>query len=170
MYPEIERRYMHHYNFPPYSVGEVRMMRGVGRREVGHGNLAEKALTPVLPSQEDFGYTVRVVSEVHTCNGSSSMGSVCGSTLALMDAGVPIKAPVAGIAMGMIFDDTTGKYVILSDIQAQEDFLGDLDFKVAGTRAGITALQMDTKIEGLTLAIVKEVFTQAKKSREVIMQ
>ncbi len=170
MYPEMERRYMHHYNFPPYSVGEVRMMRGVGRREVGHGNLAEKALIPVLPSQEDFGYTVRVVSEVHTCNGSSSMGSVCGSTLALMDAGVPISAPVAGIAMGMIFDDATGKYVILSDIQAQEDFLGDLDFKVAGTRAGITALQMDTKIEGLTLAIVKEVFTQAKKSREVIMQ
>jgi polyribonucleotide nucleotidyltransferase len=170
MYPEMERRYMHHYNFPPYSVGEVRMMRGVGRREVGHGNLAEKALVPVLPSQEDFGYTVRVVSEVHTCNGSSSMGSVCGSTLALMDAGVPISAPVAGIAMGMIFDDATGKYVILSDIQAQEDFLGDLDFKVAGTRAGITALQMDTKIEGLTLAIVKEVFTQAKKSREVIMQ
>ncbi len=170
MYEEYERRYMHHYNFPPYSVGEVRAMRGVGRREVGHGNLAEKALVPVLPTQEEFGYTVRVVSEVHTCNGSSSMGSVCGSTLALMDAGVPIKAPVSGVAMGMIFDDETKKYVILSDIQAQEDFLGDMDFKVAGTRQGITALQMDTKIDGLTLNIIKEVFTQAKGSRETIMQ
>lgn len=170
MYPEMERRYMHHYNFPPYSVGEVKMMRGVGRREVGHGNLAEKALVPVLPSQEEFGYTVRVVSEVHTCNGSSSMGSVCGSTLALMDAGVPIKAPVSGVAMGMIYDEESGKYVILSDIQAQEDFLGDMDFKVAGTRKGITALQMDTKIDGLNLSIIKEVFEQAKESREVIMK
>jgi polyribonucleotide nucleotidyltransferase len=170
MYPEYERRYMHHYNFPPYSVGEIKMMRGVGRREVGHGNLAEKALMPVLPKIEEFGYTVRVVSEVHTCNGSSSMGSVCGSTLALMDAGVPISAPVSGVAMGMVFDDATGKYVVLSDIQAQEDFLGDMDFKVAGTRKGITALQMDTKIDGLTLAIVKEVFEQAKGAREFILQ
>lgn len=146
------------------------MMRGVGRREVGHGNLAEKALMPVLPKIEEFGYTVRVVSEVHTCNGSSSMGSVCGSTLALMDAGVPITAPVSGVAMGMVFDDATGKYVVLSDIQAQEDFLGDMDFKVAGTRKGITALQMDTKIDGLTLAIVREVFEQAKGAREFILQ
>jgi len=161
---------MHHYNFPPYSVGEVRYMRGVGRREIGHGNLAEKALMPVLPSEDEFGYTIRVVSEITTCNGSSSMASVCGSSMSLMDAGVPIKAPVAGVAMGMIFDDESGDYKILSDIQAQEDFLGDLDFKVAGTDNGITALQMDTKISGLTLKVVEEVFTQAKQARSTIME
>lgn len=170
MYPEYERRYMHHYNFPPYSVGDVRPMRGVGRREIGHGNLGEKALEPVLPSEADFAYTIRVVSEIHTCNGSSSMASVCGSTMALMDAGVPIKAPVTGVAMGMIFDEDSGQYVILSDIQAQEDFLGDLDFKVAGTEAGITALQMDTKIKGFGLDVVRSVFAQAKQARGYILQ
>lgn len=146
MYEEDTKRYIHHYNFPPFSVGEVRALRGVGRREVGHGRLAEKALEPVLPDMEEFPYFIRVVSETLTCNGSSSMASVCGSTLSLMDAGVPIKRPVAGVAMGMIFDETTRKYVVLSDIQAQEDFLGDLDFKVARTEVGITALQMDCKI------------------------
>ena len=133
MYEEDLKRYVHHYNFPPFSVGEVRPLRGVGRREVGHGRLAEKALEPVLPSESDFPYMIRVVSETTTCNGSSSMASVCGSTMSLMDAGVPIKAMVAGVAMGMIFDEETGKFVILSDIQAQEDFLGDMDFKVART-------------------------------------
>lgn len=123
MMPESTKRYIHHYNFPPYSVGEVRMMRGTGRREIGHGALAERALLPVLPSAEAFPYVVRVVSEITTCNGSSSMASICGSTLSLMNAGVPIKTPVGGVAMGMIYDETTGKYVILSDIQAQEDFL-----------------------------------------------
>ena len=162
MFTEYSRRYMHHYNFPPYSVGEVRPMRGVGRREVGHGNLAERALLPVLPDEETFPYVVRVVSEITTCNGSSSMASVCGSSLALMDAGVPIKAVVSGVAMGMIYDEESGKHVVLSDIQAQEDFLGDLDFKVAGTKNGITALQMDCKIAGLDLSVVKEVLTQSK--------
>lgn len=123
MHKETFKRYLHHYNFPPYSVGEVRMMRGVGRREVGHGRLAERALEAVIPTVEEFPYVVRVVSEVTTCNGSSSMGSVCGSTLALMNAGVPIKSPVSGVAMGMIYDEASGKYKILSDIQAQEDFL-----------------------------------------------
>jgi polyribonucleotide nucleotidyltransferase len=131
MFEENTKRYIHHYNFPPYSVGEVRALRGVGRREVGHGRLAEKALEPVLPALERFPYFIRVVSETLTCNGSSSMASVCGSTLSLMDAGVPITRPVAGVAMGMIFDENTRSYVILSDIQAQEDFLGDLDFKIA---------------------------------------
>lgn len=123
MHKETTKRYIHHYNFPPYSVGEVRMMRGVGRREIGHGRLAERALEAVLPSEEDFPYVVRVVSEVTTCNGSSSMGSVCGSALALMNAGVPIKSPVSGVAMGMIYDEESGNYKIMSDIQAQEDFL-----------------------------------------------
>ena len=123
MHEETQKRYMHHYNFPPFSVGEVRMLRGVGRREIGHGRLAEKALEAVMPSEAEFPYVVRVVSETTTCNGSSSMGSVCGSTLALMNAGVPIKNPVSGVAMGMIYDEDTGNYKILSDIQAQEDFL-----------------------------------------------
>lgn len=123
MYDETTKRYIHHYNFPPYSVGEVRMMRGAGRREIGHGRLAERALEPVLPSEADFPYMIRSVSEVTTCNGSSSMASVCGSTMSLMNAGVPISAPVSGVAMGMIYDEESGKYVILSDIQAQEDFL-----------------------------------------------
>jgi polyribonucleotide nucleotidyltransferase len=161
MFEENTKRYIHHYNFPPYSVGEVKPLRGVGRREVGHGRLAEKALEPVLPSLEEFPYFIRVVSETLTCNGSSSMASVCGSTLSLMDAGVPIKRAVAGVAMGMIFDEKTREYVVLSDIQAQEDFLGDLDFKVASTENGITALQMDCKISGLELGVIDQVFAQS---------
>ncbi len=162
MFEEDTKRYIHHYNFPPYSVGEVKPLRGVGRREVGHGRLAEKALEMVLPPLESFPYFIRVVSEITTCNGSSSMASVCGSSLSLMDAGVPIRAMVAGVAMGMVYDDDTGKYEVLSDIQAQEDFLGDLDFKVAGTERGITALQMDCKIAGLSLEVVKRVLEQSK--------
>lgn len=169
MYEEDLKRYVHHYNFPPYSVGEVRPLRGVGRREVGHGRLAEKALEPVLPSEEEFPYMIRVVSETVTCNGSSSMASVCGSTLSLMDAGVPIKAMVAGVAMGMIFDEETGKYVILSDIQAQEDFLGDMDFKVARTEKGITALQMDCKISGLSMDVIRDVFVKSVDATGYIM-
>ena len=164
MFEESTKQYIHHYNFPPFSVGEVRMLRGVGRREVGHGRLAEKAIEPLLPSLEEFPYFIRAVSEITTCNGSSSMASVCGSSLSLMDAGVPLKGVVAGIAMGMIYDEETGKYEVLSDIQAQEDFLGDLDFKVAGTDKGITALQMDCKIKGLPLEVVAKVFAQAKGS------
>ncbi|MDQ1344082.1 MAG: polyribonucleotide nucleotidyltransferase, partial [Patescibacteria group bacterium] len=162
MFEEDTKRYIHHYNFPPYSVGEVKPLRGVGRREVGHGRLAEKALEMVLPPLEKFPYFIRVVSEITTCNGSSSMASVCGSSLSLMDAGVPIRAMVAGVAMGMVYDDDTGKYEVLSDIQAQEDFLGDLDFKIAGTEKGITALQMDCKISGLSLEVVKRVLDQSK--------
>lgn len=169
MYEEDLKRYIHHYNFPPYSVGEVRPLRGVGRREIGHGRLAEKALEPVLPSEEEFPYMIRVVSETVTCNGSSSMASVCGSSLSLMDAGVPIKAMVAGVAMGMIFDENTGKYVILSDIQAQEDFLGDMDFKVARTEKGITALQMDCKIAGLSMDVIRDVFAQSVDAIGYIM-
>ncbi len=145
--PDDEKRYMHQYNFPPYSVGEVRPMRGPGRREIGHGALAERALLPVIPGVENFPYTLRLVSEVLESNGSSSMASTCGSTLALMDAGVPIKAPVAGIAMGMVSDET--RAVLLTDIQGVEDGSGDMDFKVTGTRAGITAIQMDVKRGGL---------------------
>ncbi|MDQ7022742.1 MAG: polyribonucleotide nucleotidyltransferase [Candidatus Gracilibacteria bacterium] len=162
MMEESTKRYIHHYNFPPYSVGEVRMMRGVGRREIGHGALAERALLPVIPSQEDFPYVMRVVSEITTCNGSSSMASVCGSTLSLMNAGVPIKAPVGGVAMGMIYDENTGEYKILSDIQAQEDFLGDMDLKVTRTKTGITALQMDMKVKGLSMKIFEEAFSQSE--------
>ncbi len=168
MHKETTKRYIHHYNFPPYSVGEVRMMRGVGRREIGHGRLAERALEAVLPSEEDFPYVVRVVSEVTTCNGSSSMGSVCGSTLALMNAGVPIKSPVSGVAMGMIYDEESGNYKIMSDIQAQEDFLWDMDFKVARSKNGITAMQMDVKIKGLKMQVFEEAFAQAKASCEYI--
>jgi len=168
MFEENTKRYIHHYNFPPFSVGEVKPLRGVGRREVGHGRLAEKALEPVLPSLEKFPYFIRMVSEITTCNGSSSMASVCGSTMAMMDAGVPITALVSGVAMGMIYDDETGKYIVLSDIQAQEDFLGDLDFKVARTDKGITALQMDCKIAGLSMEVVAKVFAQAKGSLDHI--
>jgi len=160
MHDEQTKRYIHHYNFPPYSVGEVRMLRWAGRREIGHGRLAERALEPVLPSEAEFPYMIRTVSEVTTCNGSSSMASVCGSTLSLMNAWVPIKAPVSAVAMGMIYDEETGKYVILSDIQAQEDFLGDMDFKVARTKNGITAMQLDVKIKGLSLKVFEEAFTQ----------
>jgi polyribonucleotide nucleotidyltransferase len=165
--PTNEKRYMHHYNFPPFSTGEVRPLRGQSRREVGHGALAERALLPVIPSVEQFPYTLRLVSEVLASNGSSSMASVCGSTLALMDTGVPIKAPVAGVAMGLISDGE--RYTILTDIQGLEDHLGDMDFKVAGTEAGITALQMDIKISGLTTAIMAEALAQAHEGRLFIL-
>jgi polyribonucleotide nucleotidyltransferase len=165
---EVEKRYMHHYNFPPYSVGEARMMRSPGRREIGHGALAERALVPVLPGEEDFPYAIRVVSEVLSSNGSTSQASVCGSTLALMDAGVPIKAPVAGIAMGLIERD--GKIAILSDIQGMEDFLGDMDFKVAGTKDGVTAIQMDIKVHGLSREILQDALAQAHEGRLYIME
>ncbi len=164
MYDQTEKRYIHHYNFPPYSVGEVRMMRGVGRREVGHGRLAERALEPVLPSEEEFPYMIRTVSEVTTCNGSSSMASVCGSTMSLMNAWVPIKRPVSAVAMGMIYNEETGDYKILSDIQAQEDFLWDMDFKVARTAQGITAMQMDVKIKGLKMEVFEKAFAQGEEA------
>jgi polyribonucleotide nucleotidyltransferase len=166
--PTDSKRYMHHYNFPPYSTGEVKPLRGQSRREVGHGALAERALEPVIPAEESFPYTIRVVSEALSSNGSTSMGSVCGSTLALMDAGVPIKAPVSGVAMGLITDDT-GRYQILTDIQGAEDHLGDMDFKVAGTAYGITALQMDIKISGLSAQMMKEALEQAHTARMFIM-
>ncbi len=159
---------MHHYNFPPYSVGEVKPLRGPGRREIGHGALAEKALQPIIPSKEEFPYTIRVVSEVLGSNGSSSMGSACGSSLALMDAGVPIKAPVAGIAMGLASNDK-GEYKILTDLQDLEDGKGGMDFKVAGTRTGITAIQLDTKTHGITLQIACETLTQAYAARMKIL-
>lgn len=164
---EETKRYIHHYNFPPFSVGEVRPLRGPGRREIGHGALAERALVPVLPSEEDFPYTIRLVSEVLSSNGSSSMASVCGSTLALMDAGVPIKRPVAGVAMGLITDGQ--RYVILTDIQGLEDHEGDMDFKVAGTREGITALQMDIKVKGISSQILSEALAQAREARLQIL-
>lgn len=163
------KRYMHHYHFPPYAVGEVKPLRGPGRREIGHGDLAERALLPVLPTAEEFPYTMWLVSEIIRCNGSSSMASVCGSTLSLMCAGVPIKKPVAGIAMGLISDEETGNYKILSDIQGLEDFAGDMDFKVAGTRDGITALQMDIKVKGLSLDLLKTALAQADEGRNFIL-
>jgi polyribonucleotide nucleotidyltransferase len=164
---ETDRRYMHHYNFPPYSVGETGFMRGPKRRDIGHGALAQRALEPMIPSLEEFPYTIRVVSETLESNGSSSMGSVCGSTLALQDAGVPIKAPVGGIAMGLVKEGDD--YVILTDIQGAEDHLGDMDFKVAGSRDGITALQMDIKITGVTQEIMRNALQQAKQAREFIL-
>ncbi len=167
--PEKNKRYMHHYSFPPFSTGEVKMLRGQSRREVGHGALAERALEPVIPAEESFPYAIRVVSEALSSNGSTSMGSVCGSTLALMDAGVPIKAPVSGVAMGLITDET-GRYQILTDIQGTEDHLGDMDFKVAGTAEGITALQMDIKISGLSTQMMKEALAQAHTARMSIME
>ena len=166
--PETRKRFLHHYNFPPYSVGEVRRM-GTGRREVGHGALAERALEPVVPSEEDFPYTVRVVSEVLSSNGSSSMASVCASTLALMDAGVPIKAPVAGIAMGLI-TGPNGEAAVLTDIQGAEDHCGDMDFKVAGTADGITALQMDIKVRGITFDVMRQALGQARSARLAILE
>ncbi len=166
--PIDSKRYMHHYNFPPFSTGEVKPLRGQSRREVGHGALAERALEPVIPTEESFPYTLRLVSEVLASNGSSSMASVCGSTLALMDAGVPIKAPVAGVAMGLVTDDT-GRYKILTDIQGTEDHLGDMDFKVAGTTKGITALQMDIKISGLSTQMMTEALEQAHTARLFIL-
>ena len=161
------KRYMHHYNFPPYATGETKRLGGQSRREIGHGALAERALLPVLPDEKTFPYTMRLVSEVLGSNGSSSMGSVCGSTLALMDAGVPIKAPVSGVAMGLIKEDE--RYVVLTDILGTEDHLGDMDFKVAGTRNGITALQMDIKIKGITPSIMAEALDRAKIARFHIM-
>jgi polyribonucleotide nucleotidyltransferase len=172
MEEEFKKRFMHHYNFPPYSTGEIRPIKGASRREIGHGALAEKALEPVLPPQENFPYTIRLVSETLSSNGSSSMASVCGSSLALMDAGVPISAPVAGIAMGLVTDEKaeTTHYKILTDIQGIEDFGGDMDFKIAGTKEGITAIQLDTKISGLTLSMIKETFDQARKARLEILE
>ena len=165
--PTDEKRYIHHYNFPPFSTGETRFLRGSSRREIGHGALAERALVPVIPEEKDFPYTLRLVSEVLSSNGSSSMGSVCGSTLALMDTGVPIKAPVAGVAMGLVKEGDD--YAILTDILGLEDHLGDMDFKVAGTDAGITALQMDIKIKGITAELMSEALAQAKAGRDHIM-
>jgi len=164
---EEERRYMHHYNFPPYSVGETGFMRGPKRRDIGHGALAQRALEAVIPPADEFPYTIRIVSETLESNGSSSMGSVCGSTLSLMDAGVPIKAPVSGIAMGLVKEGDD--YVILTDIQGAEDHLGDMDFKVAGSRNGITALQMDIKITGVTQQIMSDALSQAQRAREFIL-
>ncbi len=166
--PKNSKRYIHHYNFPPYSVGEARPMRGAGRREIGHGALAERALEPVVPDEDKFPYVLRLVSEVMSSNGSTSMASVCGSTLALMDAGVPISAPVAGIAMGLIMGDD-GNYKVLTDIAGQEDFMGDMDFKVAGTSKGITALQMDIKIGGVSNELLAQALSQAKDARIEIL-
>jgi polyribonucleotide nucleotidyltransferase len=176
---ETTKRYMHFYNFPPYSTGEVKRMGSTSRREIGHGALAEKALLPVIPSREDFPYTMRLVSEILSSNGSSSMAATCGSTLALMDAGVPIKAPVSGIAMGLVTAPKTGEkstiefvgedekyqYAVLTDLQGLEDFGGDMDFKIAGTREGITAIQLDVKIDGLSMQMVTDTFTRAKAGR-----
>ena len=153
---ETWKRFMLHYNFPPFSVGEVQFLRGPGRREIGHGALAERALAPMMPTEEEFPYTVRIVSDILESNGSSSMASVCGGSLAMMDAGVPIKAPVAGVAMGLILDEKTGKYAVLSDIAGAEDHYGDMDFKVAGTAQGITALQMDIKVTGISSEIMRK--------------
>ena len=164
---ETTKRYFHHYNFPPFSVGEAGFMRGPKRRDIGHGALAERALVPMIPSQEDFPYTIRVVSDILESNGSSSMASVCGSSLSLMDAGVPLKRPVAGIAMGLIKEGED--YIVLSDIAGVEDHLGDMDFKVAGTDLGITALQMDIKISGVTFEILRDALTQAKEGRTFIL-
>ncbi|MBE9159701.1 polyribonucleotide nucleotidyltransferase [Nodosilinea sp. LEGE 06152] len=168
LHPDEEKRYLHHYNFPPYSVGETRPMRSPGRREIGHGALAERALVPVLPPKEEFPYVIRVVSEVLSSNGSTSMGSVCGSTLSLMDAGVPITKPVSGAAMGLIKEGEEVR--ILTDIQGIEDFLGDMDFKVAGTDSGITALQMDMKITGLPMKVIADAINQAKPARLHILE
>jgi polyribonucleotide nucleotidyltransferase len=166
---DMKKRYIHHYNFPPFSVGEVKPMRGPGRREIGHGALAEKALIPVLPSKEEFPYTILLVSEILSSNGSSSMASTCGSTLSLMDAGVPIKKPVSGIAMGIIVGKD-GNFKTLTDIQGLEDHYGDMDFKVAGTEAGITAMQMDVKVDGVTLDMLKAVLEQSQKNRMEILE
>jgi polyribonucleotide nucleotidyltransferase len=167
--PEERKRYIHHYNFPPFSVGEVRRLRGTSRRDIGHGALAERALIAVIPSADEFPYTMRLVSEVVSSNGSTSMASVCGSTLALMDAGVPISAPVAGIAMGLVTDPDSGRYTILSDIQGMEDALGDMDFKVAGTADGVTAIQMDIKVKGITPQVMREALAQARDGRLFIL-
>lgn len=173
MEEDTTKRYMHHYNFPPFSTGEAKPVRGASRREIGHGALAERALVPVIPPKEQFPYTIRLVSEVLASNGSSSMASTCGSTLALMDAGVPITAPVSGIAMGLMTDENegeTGNYKVLSDLQGLEDFAGDMDFKIAGTEKGITAIQLDVKITGLTDQIIRDTVMQAKEGRLYILE
>ena len=170
---ETEKRYMHHYNFPPYSVGEASPMRSPGRREIGHGALAERAILPVLPDIEEFPYTIRVVSEILSSNGSTSQASVCGSCMSLMDAGVPITAPVAGIAMGLVERveaDGSSRMAILSDIQGMEDFLGDMDFKVAGTAKGVTAIQMDIKVHGLSRRVLEDALKQAYDGRMHILK
>ncbi|MDQ2683665.1 MAG: polyribonucleotide nucleotidyltransferase, partial [Chloroflexota bacterium] len=166
--PGDKKRYMHHYNFPPYSVGEVKFMRGPSRRDIGHGALAERALLAVLPSEEEFPYSIRLVSEVVSSNGSTSMASVCGSTMALMDAGVPISKPVAGMAMGLITDES-GRFTVLSDIQGLEDHIGDMDFKVAGTAEGVTAIQMDIKVKGITHDVMRQALAQANEGRQFIL-
>ena len=167
---ESYKRFMLHYNFPPFSVGEVKFLRGPGRREIGHGNLAERSLAPMVPTEETFPYTVRVVSDILESNGSSSMATVCGGTLAMMDAGVPLVRPVAGIAMGLILDEDNGRHAVLSDIAGAEDHYGDMDFKVAGTTDGITALQMDIKVSGITTEIMKEALAQAREGRLHILE
>ena len=164
-----EKRYMHHYNFPSYSVGETKVSRGPGRREIGHGALAERALLPVIPSKEDFPYAIRAVSETFESNGSTSMGSTCASCMSLMAAGVPIKAPVAGISCGLVTGETDDDFVLLTDIQGLEDFFGDMDFKVAGTKEGITAIQMDIKIHGLTDEIIKGAIARTREARFFIL-
>jgi polyribonucleotide nucleotidyltransferase len=167
---ETYKRFMLHYNFPPFSVGEVAFLRGPGRREVGHGALAERALLPVVPAEEEFPYTIRVVSDILESNGSSSMASVCGASLAMMDAGIPLKAPVAGVAMGLILDETSGRHAVLTDIAGAEDHYGDMDFKVAGTGEGITALQMDIKVSGITAEIMRKALEQARVGRLHILE
>ncbi|MBQ2054519.1 MAG: polyribonucleotide nucleotidyltransferase, partial [Eubacterium sp.] len=164
-----EKRYMHHYNFPSYSVGETKVSRGPGRREIGHGALAERALLPVIPSKEDFPYAIRAVSETFESNGSTSMGSTCASCMSLMAAGVPLKAPVAGISCGLVTGETDDDFVLLTDIQGLEDFFGDMDFKVAGTKEGITAIQMDIKIHGLTDEIIKGAIARTREARFFIL-
>jgi polyribonucleotide nucleotidyltransferase len=167
---EVWKRFMLHYNFPPFSVGEVAFLRGPGRREVGHGALAERALSPMIPAEDKFPYTVRVVSDILESNGSSSMATVCGGSLALMDAGVPLVAPVAGVAMGLVMDEATGKYAVLTDIAGAEDHYGDMDFKVTGTAEGITALQMDIKITGVTAEVMRQALDQARRGRLQILE
>ena len=166
---ETSKRYMHHYNFPSYSVGETKPSRGPGRREIGHGALAERALVPVLPSEEEFPYAIRTVSETFESNGSTSQASICASTMSLMAAGVPISKPVAGISCGLVTGDTDEDYIVLTDIQGLEDFFGDMDFKVAGTRDGITAIQMDIKIHGLTRQIIEEAISRTREARMYIL-
>ena len=166
---ETTKRYMHHYNFPSYSVGETKPSRGPGRREIGHGALAERALVPVLPSESEFPYAIRTVSETFESNGSTSQASICASSMSLMTAGVPIKAAVAGISAGLVTGETDDDYLVLTDIQGLEDFFGDMDFKVAGTHKGITAIQMDIKIHGLTRAIIEEAIAATKKARTYIL-
>ena len=166
---ETSKRYMHQYNFPSYSVGETKPSRGPGRREIGHGALAERALVPVLPTEEEFPYAIRTVSETFESNGSTSQASICASTMSLMAAGVPIKKPVAGISCGLVTGETDDDYLVLTDIQGLEDFFGDMDFKVAGTHDGITAIQMDIKIHGLTRQIVEEAIARTKQAREYIL-